>query len=101
MDALDFPGDQYRRLPEGHSTRDEAMLLFLCRMTYPCRFVDLQNGGFCAQKGALSHVFYMVPRWLFEIHGQRLLQDGLTKWRGRALSYRDAISKKVGFRATI
>ena len=33
MDALDFPGDEYWRLPEGHFTRDEAMLLYLRRMT--------------------------------------------------------------------
>ena len=96
MDALDFPGDEYWRLPEGHFTRDEAMLLYLRRMTYPCRYVDLQNGGFRAQKGALSRLFYTVSRWMYDTHAKRLLQDGLTKWRGRVKSYRDAVCEKVG-----
>ena len=75
MDALDFPQDEYWHVSTGSKfTRDAAFLLFLRRMAYPCRLIDLATAGFPAQKGALSELLTMVNEWMFEHHTKRLLQ---------------------------
>jgi hypothetical protein len=49
MRVMEFP-DAWE-VPEGKFTAEEAMSLFLKRLAYPCRFVDLQ-GARCGRREA-------------------------------------------------
>ena len=60
MRVMEFP-DAWE-VPEGKFTAEEAMSLFLRRMAYPCRFVELQ-GEMRAQRSALSSLFLAVTDW--------------------------------------
>ena len=85
MRVMEFP-DAWE-VPEGKFTGGEAMNLFLKRMAYPCRFVDLQ-GEMRAQKGALSSLFVEVTDWLTD------RTDWLTDW----CLYVNLVSERFGVR---
>ena len=95
MRAIDFPA-RWTTASGCVFTGEEAMSLYLRRMTYPARFCDLQDMGFTAQASALSDLFKDVGMWMYETHARRLLQGGMTKWRHRAQMYADAIDAKTG-----
>ena len=88
MRVMEFP-DTWE-VPEGKFTAEEAMSLFLRRMAYPCRFVELQ-GEMRAQRSALSSLFLAVTDWMYDKWTLPLLNSGMTKWRHRAQLYADAI----------
>ena len=94
MDALRFPPDEYWVTPSrARFTREEAMLLYLRRMSHPSQLLHIAREGFSAQTGALSELYHMVGEWIFKNHTQRLLQGGLTKWVGRIPAYARAVEK--------
>ena len=97
MEELDFPPDEYWKTPSGSRfSREEAMLFYLARLSYPKRIIEMTNMGFSAQKGALSELYTMVGRWLFLTHTSRLLQDGFTKWAARVPLYARAVDAYTG-----
>ena len=93
MRVMEFP-DTWE-VPEGKFTAEEAMSLFLRRMAYPCRFVELQ-GEMRAQRSALSSLFLAVTEWMYDKWTLPLLNSGMTKWRHRAQMYADAIDWRTG-----
>jgi len=97
MDELDFPGDEYWRLPNGNFTREEAMLLFLRRLSYPATYLHLSREGFSAQRGALSQLYNKVGEWMFVNHTHRLLRTGMSKWAGRVPEYSRRVGDYTGF----
>ena len=88
MRVIEFPVAW--QTSKGNFTSEEAMSLFLKRMVYPCRFVDLQ-GEMPAQRGALSSLFLAVTDWMYDKWTLPLINTGMTKWRHRAQLYADAI----------
>ena len=92
LDALGFPEDEYWVTPSrARFTREEAILLYLRRMSYPSQLLHLAREGFSAQTGALSELYHMVGEWIFNTHTKRLLQGGLTKWVRRIPAYARAV----------
>ena len=74
MDALDFPAEW--TTPSGSRfTGEEAMTFYLRRMAFPNSLLNLSNEEWKAQPSALSEVFTMVSRWMYEHHTYRLLQS--------------------------
>ena len=97
MNALDFPAEW--TTPSGsHFAGEEAMTFYLRRMAYPSSLLNLSNEEWKAQPSALSEIFTMVGRWMYEHHTYRLLQTGISKWSGRVAHYRAKVSEKTGFR---
>ena len=97
MDVLNFPGDEYWILPTGNFTREEAMLLYLRRLSYPSNYVHLAREGFRAQKAALSQLYRKVGEWMFVNHTHRLLRSGMSKWAPRVPLYARHIGEYTGF----
>ncbi len=97
MDELAFPGDEYWRLPNDHFTREEAMLLYLQRLSYPANYVHLAREGFSAQKGALSQLYNEVGEWMFMNHTHRLFRTGMSKWAERVPVYAQCVGEYTGF----
>ena len=72
MDELGFPPDEYWKTPSGSLfTREEAMLFYLRRMSYPNKLTNLVDEGFNAQIGALSELYTMVAKWMYVNHTKR------------------------------
>lgn len=66
LDALRFPPDEYWVTPSrARFTREEAILLYLRRMSYPSHLLHIAREGFSAQTGALSELSHMVGQWIF------------------------------------
>lgn len=98
MDALQFPEDEYWKVESGATfTREEAMLLYLRRMSYPSNYIHLSLEGFCAQRGALSELLTKVQRWIFLNHTHRLLRTGMTKWAARVPEYARVVGEGTLF----
>ena len=95
MDELAFPPVWILKT-RGVFTGEEAMLLYLRRMSYPTSLLALTREGFTAQISDLSQLYHMVDDWLYETHTRRLLQTGLTKWAPRVRDYADAICEVTG-----
>ena len=97
MDALHFPPDEYwMTTSASHFTREEALLLFLRRMSYPTKLTNLTNEGFHAQIGTLSELFTMVAEWIYTNHTSRLLCSGLMHWKDRVPAYAAAVDTYTG-----
>ena len=97
MDALQFPPDEYWLTTSGSQfTREEAMLLFLRRMSYPTKLTNLTNEGFHAQIGALSELYTMVAEWIYTNHTSRLLCSGLIHWKDRVPLYAAGVERYTG-----
>ena len=77
MDALDFPAEW--TTPSESQFTGEAMTFYLRRMAYPSSLLNLSDEEWEAQPSALSEVFTMVGRWMYEHHTYRLLQTGISK----------------------
>ncbi len=75
MDELAFPPVWILKT-RGVFTGEEAMLLYLRRMSYPTSLLALTREGFTAQISDLSQLYHMVDDWLYETHTRRLLQTG-------------------------
>ena len=95
MDELDFP-DRWETSQGCIFSGEEAMSLYLARLCWPNRYIDLSAGHFPANTGALSSIFTQVDQWMMDNHTSRLLQSGMTKWLPRCEMYSEAITKKHG-----
>ncbi len=73
------------------------MTFYLRRMAFPNSLLNLSNEEWKAQPSALSEVFNMVGRWMYEHHTCRLLQTGISKWSGAVAQYRDKVSELTAF----